>query len=193
MTLSSSSYLPFAGRLAEEVALRVDQDERRPGRALVGVPDLLVGVVDDRVLDLVAQDRLADRLRVLLVLELGRVDADDDELVGILLLELGQVGQDVDAVDAAERPEVEQDDLALEVLERDGLPVLSQAMPPSGPGPLSRPEAVRPIDPFAWPCCPSHRPGDVLERACCDPASATPMPIARPARWQPAIGRTGAG
>ena len=73
---------------------------------------LVVGVVDDRMLDLVAQDRLADALGVLLVLELGRVDADDDQLVGVLLLELGQVGQDVDAVDAAERPEVEQDDLA---------------------------------------------------------------------------------
>ena len=54
-----------------------------------------------------------------LVVELGGVDADDDQLVGVLLLQLGQVGQGVDAVDAAERPEIEQDDLAAQVLELD--------------------------------------------------------------------------
>ena len=51
--------------------------------------------------------------------ELGRVDADHDQLVLVLLLELGQVGQDVVAVDAAERPEVEQDDLAPQLGEAD--------------------------------------------------------------------------
>ena len=57
---------------------------------------------------------------VLLVLELRRVNADHDQFVGVLLFQLRQVGHDVDAVDAAERPEVEQDDLALEVfLERE--------------------------------------------------------------------------
>ena len=44
---------------------------------------------------------------------LAGVDADDDQLILILFFELGQVGKDVMAVDAAERPEIEQDDLAL--------------------------------------------------------------------------------
>ena len=64
-----------------------------------------------------SRDLLADVLGVLLGVELGGVDADDDQLVLVLLLELGEVGQDVVAVDAAERPEVEQDDLALELVQ----------------------------------------------------------------------------
>ncbi len=55
----------------------------------------------------------------LLGVELGGVDADHDELVLVFLLELGEVGQDVVAVDAAIRPEVEQDDLAAQLLEAD--------------------------------------------------------------------------
>src|SRR5207245_1412667 len=86
--------------------------ERGPGATAVGVPDLHLRVVDDGVADLVAQHRLSDVLRLLLVVELGRVHADDNDLVGIFLLDLGQVGERVDAVDAAEGPEVEDDDLA---------------------------------------------------------------------------------
>src|SRR4051812_40349659 len=73
------------------------------------------------MLQVVTQDRLADRLRVFLVLKLGRVDADDDQFIGPLLLELGQIRHDVDAVDAAERPEIKQNYLALEVLECERL------------------------------------------------------------------------
>ena len=47
------------------------------------------------------------RLRVRLVLELRRVHADDDEHVGVLLLQRPQLVEHVQAVDAAERPEVE--------------------------------------------------------------------------------------
>src|SRR5262249_31604573 len=54
------------------VALRIDQDQGRPRAACAQVspPDAHVGVIDDRVVDLVAEDRLADVLAVLLVLEL---------------------------------------------------------------------------------------------------------------------------
>ena len=111
--------MPLAGVGPDDVALRVDQTQRRPGTRTVGFPDALVGVVDDRMADFVAQDGLADAFGVLLVFELGRVDADDDQFVGILLLQLGQVGQNVHAVDAAQRPEIEQDDLAAEVLQTE--------------------------------------------------------------------------
>ncbi len=79
-----------------------------------------MGVVDDGVADFVAQNGFADIFAVFLRVELGRVDADDDDLVGVLLFQLGQVGQRVNAVDAAERPEVEDDDLAAQVFELDG-------------------------------------------------------------------------
>ena len=95
---------------------------QRVGQELdaVALPDFHLGVVDDRVRDLVAEDRLADAFAIFFVFELGGVDADDHQLVFVLLFQLGQVGKGVDAVDAAEGPEVEEDDLALEVLELDG-------------------------------------------------------------------------
>ncbi len=48
------------------------------------VPDHLVRVVGDGVLDLVLADLVADVLGVLLGLEFRRVDADHDELVLVL-------------------------------------------------------------------------------------------------------------
>ena len=43
------------------------------------------------------------------------MDPDDHQDVAVLLLELAQLVQDVQAVDAAERPEVDDDDLAAQV------------------------------------------------------------------------------
>ena len=117
MSWSSTSKLPSPETRPYYVALGVDEHERGPGVDAVAAPDLAVGVVDDGMLDLVAEDGLADALGLLLVVELGRVDADDDEDAGILGFELGEVGERVDAVDAAEGPEVEQDDAALEIVE----------------------------------------------------------------------------
>jgi hypothetical protein len=53
---------------------------------------------------------------VALVLELGGVDADHDEGVAEAFLQGAQLLDDVQAVDAAERPEIQQDDLAPEGL-----------------------------------------------------------------------------
>ena len=111
--------IAFAGGRADDVAGRIDDDQRRPRTHAVLVPDLVVAVVHHGVGDFVPQHGLADVLGFLLAVELGAVHADDDDLVGVLLFELGQVGQRVDAVDAAERPEVEQDDLPLQILHRD--------------------------------------------------------------------------
>ena len=79
----------------------------------------MLRVVDHGMLDPVLRDLAADVLGVALGVELGRMDADDDQLVLVLLLELGQVGEDVVAIDAAERPEIEQDDLAAQLGEGD--------------------------------------------------------------------------
>jgi hypothetical protein len=80
---------------------------------------LKLRVVDHRVLHAVAQDDAADVLRLLLVLELRGVDADDDELVGVFLFQPLEVGDDVDAVDAAVSPEVQEHDLAAQGGERE--------------------------------------------------------------------------
>ena len=111
--------LDLAAVARDEVALGIDHAQGRPALHLELVPDDVVGVVDHRVLDLVAEHGLGDVLRVLFGLELGRVDADHDDFVGIGLLELLQLGQDVHAVDAAVGPEIEQDELAAQLLEVD--------------------------------------------------------------------------
>ena len=111
--------MALAADRADVPPVGVDQHQGRPAIDAEPVPDDHVGVVDDRVLDPVLGHLAADVLGVLLGVELGGVDADDHQLVLVLLLELGQVGQDVVAVDAAVGPEVEQDDLALELGELD--------------------------------------------------------------------------
>ena len=105
----------LAGVLRDDVALRVDQHQGRPGPRGVGLPGRQLGVVEHRVVDGVALDGGDQRVRVGLVDELRRVDADDDQLLGVLLLHRAQLVEDVQAVDAAERPEVEQDEAASEV------------------------------------------------------------------------------
>ncbi len=114
-------HMTLTGHGGHHVALGVDHDEGRPGAGGVGVPGLQVGVVEHGVLDAVALDRGGERLRVALVLELRGVHADDDERVAVLLLERAQLVEDVQAVDAAEGPEVEHDDLPAEALEIEPL------------------------------------------------------------------------
>ena len=75
----------------------------------------MIGVVDDRMLDFVAQDCLADVVGLLSVVELGRMDPDHDQFVRKRPLQLFQLRQDVHAVDAAIGPEIEQDEFALQV------------------------------------------------------------------------------
>ena len=71
------------------------------------------------MLDPVLGDLAADVRRVALGVKLAGVNADDNELILIFFFELGQVGKDVMAVDAAERPEIEQDDLAAQLGKSD--------------------------------------------------------------------------
>ena len=66
---------------------------------------------------LVALHDVAEVLGLAFVGELRRVHADDHELVGVLLLEALQIREDVDAVDAPIGPEVQEDDLPLQVVQ----------------------------------------------------------------------------
>ncbi|MNW52342.1 hypothetical protein D3C74_298580 [compost metagenome] len=130
--------VPLARHLRDDVALGVDHDERRPGPRGVRGPGDELGVVEDGVTHLVALDRGSERDRVCLVLELRGVDADDDEVVAARLLELAQLVEDVQAVDAAERPEVEDDDPAAQVRERD---VAAARVEPAAPDELGGADA----------------------------------------------------
>ena len=56
-----------------------------------------------------------------LVHELGRVHADDHHGVAVLLLQLPELVQDMEAVDAAEGPEVQHHDLSAKIAERQFL------------------------------------------------------------------------
>src|SRR5450756_931699 len=96
---------------------------RRPPRSTQSrssaASDVYKRQVQHRVAHLVPLDGGLERDRVRLVHELGRVHPDDDEDVAVLLLEPAQLVQDMQAVDAAEGPEVEQDDLAAQVGQRE--------------------------------------------------------------------------
>ena len=126
--------LSLSGRCGDNVTCRVDQDECRPGTRAIGAPDLEVGVIGDGMLDTVANDDAADVLGLTLVRELGGMNSNDDQFVAILLLQTSKVRKDVYAVDAAVRPEIQEDDLALQI----GLQTerLRDVQPADGPGQL---------------------------------------------------------
>ena len=111
----------FTGKVRHDVALGVDDHQSGPGARRVGLPGVQLRVVQDRVADLVALHGRGQSHRVSLVLELGRVHADRHQDIGVLLLEGAELVQDVQAVDAAERPEVQQHDLAAEGFKVQGL------------------------------------------------------------------------
>ena len=109
----------FAPFTSDQASFRIDDAEAGPTVDAEFVPEHMVGVVDHRVLDAVAHDRVADVLLILLGVELGRVNADHHHVVGIGLLQLLELRQHVHAVDAAVGPEIEDHELAAERLEVD--------------------------------------------------------------------------
>ena len=131
--------LDLAALEADRLPLRINQEQRRPRPYADKVPNPVLGIDGDRVLDVVPQHRLKDVLFVLLGLELGRVDPDHDKLVGIRPLQLLQLRQDVHAVDAAIRPKIEQHELPPELLERER---------PGGIDPAFRGRQFRHLDPL---------------------------------------------
>ena len=102
----------FAGEVRHDVALGVNDHQRGPGAGRVGLPGFQLGVVQDRVVDLVALHGGSQRDRIGLVLELGGMHADGNQDVRVLFFQRAEFVQHVEAVDAAEGPEVQKHDLA---------------------------------------------------------------------------------
>ena len=112
-------------------ALGVDEIVGRPVLVLEGAPDGEIIVHGDRIVDAQAAHRVADVGLGLLEGELGRVDADDDQALVLVLLGPGaNVGQGAQAVDAGVGPEIDDHDLAAQLLRRQGRGV----DPGGGPG-----------------------------------------------------------
>jgi hypothetical protein len=134
--------VPLAGQLRDDVALWVHDGEGRPGAGRVGLPGEQVRVVEDGVVHLVALDRGRERDRVGLVRELGGVHPDHDQDVRELGLDLAQLVEHVQAVDAAEGPEVEQDDPPAQGRQAQLLPARAEPAAPRqlrGPDPSTTP------------------------------------------------------
>ncbi|KAG1448834.1 hypothetical protein G6F57_016763 [Rhizopus arrhizus] len=97
----------------DDLALLVDQIDRRPVLVAIGLPRGITVVLRHRVRDLEAFQRLLDVGRRTLERELRRVHAHHDQaLVLVLLMPAGDVRQRADAIDAGVRPELHQHDLS---------------------------------------------------------------------------------
>ena len=112
---------PFACPDADSLAGGIHQRHGWPSIRSPRTPDLEVLVVHHRMGDLVPLDDVPKVLSLTLVGELGRVHPNDHQLLGKLGLEPFQVRNDMNAVDTAIRPEVEENDLALQRVHRDRL------------------------------------------------------------------------
>ncbi len=111
---------PLPAVRTNDVAGRVNNGQRWPRLGSPKAPHLEVGVVDHRMLEPVAKNDLADVVGIALVVEFRRMHTDHDEFVGELRFQSFEVGNDVDAVDASVRPEIEDHDLAAQLLEGQG-------------------------------------------------------------------------
>ncbi len=109
----------FTAMRRHEVAFRIDDSQAGPAGAGVGIPDFVIGIVHDRMLDLISHDRLTNALRIMLGIELARVHANHYDIVRIRFLKLLELWQHVHAIDAAVRPEIEHDKLAAQIFEID--------------------------------------------------------------------------
>jgi hypothetical protein len=116
--LLALGFLPiqFAVPAIAHVALLVDQVDGRPVLILSRLPGQAPTVHGDRVLHPVVFDLFADLLDLLLLVGLGRVDADNDQPFFVEILVPARVPRVItDAIDSAEGPEMENNHLPPQV------------------------------------------------------------------------------
>jgi hypothetical protein len=106
----------LAGVLEHDLSTLVDNILRGPILVSIGIPGGVFVILRDRVADAVAFEGGLHVARRSLERKLRRMDADDDEaLVLIGVVKSRKVRESVDAVIAAIRPKIDQDDLATQV------------------------------------------------------------------------------
>jgi hypothetical protein len=97
-------------------AVGVDEVERRPVVVVEGAPDRVVVVGGDRVVDRHVLRRLPDAVELVLERELGGMHADNDEpVISVALRPRANVRLRAQPVDARQRPEVHQHDVAAQL------------------------------------------------------------------------------
>jgi hypothetical protein len=103
--------------VVSDAALGVRDVQRRPEMIRERLPDLIVAVDSDRILDAEGARLRDDVVDVPLEPELRRVDADHRQPeVAAFRIPCTDVGQCAQPVDAGVRPEVDEDDAAAESL-----------------------------------------------------------------------------
>ena len=106
---------------AYKFAFRIDDCNCWPGLRPEFSPQDHLTIVDHRMFDLVTHNGITDVPGIFFVVEFCRMDADDDDLIGILFFQKRQIREYVHAVDAAKRPEIQNDNFAFQILHVDGL------------------------------------------------------------------------
>ncbi|HMJ11093.1 MAG TPA: hypothetical protein VK524_06775 [Polyangiaceae bacterium] len=104
--------------MMSDLASSVDEVESRPVLVFECVPDRVVAVDRDRIIDAHVQHGFPDIVDVLLELEFGCVHANHDQSAALILLgPRTQVREGAAPVDAGIRPEIDDHDLATQRLD----------------------------------------------------------------------------
>ena len=160
----------FAEVLVADDALLVDEVERRPVVVVERAPDRVVVVDRDRIVDLSLPDRLPDAIDLVLEGELRRVDTDHDQpVVPVCLRPRADVRLLAQPVDARQRPEVHEDDVAAQLGGAEWL----------GVEPLGRPVERRHMQPL------EHRRATAATGTPREPLRRTVAAPARPRSARP--------
>jgi hypothetical protein len=106
--------------MVPDPTLGIDEVEGRPVAVAEGIPDRIVVVDHDRIVDPKVLDGPPDILQVAFDVELGRVHAEHDQPVALVFLgPRADVGKLAEPVDTGVGPEVDQDDLAAQAGRRE--------------------------------------------------------------------------
>ena len=109
--------MSLTGKMRHNISFGVDNHERRPSAGGVCLPGGELGVVEYGMFDVVAVYGCGKRYRVCLMLEFGAVHAHGDEHIREFFFEGAQLVEHVQAVNAAQGPEVEDHDFAAKSLQ----------------------------------------------------------------------------
>ena len=104
---------------AYDVPAGIDGNQRGPGANGIGAPHAELAIVQYGVEDAEPNGGIANAGCLTLSRELAAVDADHRDLAREQLLELPQLRKDMNAVDSAVGPEIQQQQLATKVGERE--------------------------------------------------------------------------